>query len=463
MSLDVIGVECFFNSDVKEATCVLKQTALDFVVQEITWSRTCGVSPTMNYDMFLNAREKARGADMEADKEQRTDLHRLLKYYPFAKAKTVDGRIRLVESDEDVYSFVLQKMMFNTMDAGKWICRRVEVPVTCFQSAGNKDKRAVTFQEVTVKCSFRKLYGLALELNGQKDSFEWEQFIEEGHNRESIDETNAGAESDESLQVERPLVEWNGEERLRSSIKIFDIKKSSSRKMGDLRGNRFTVMLRGLEEKSLVQNMERGFLNYFGQQRFGNRLTNHEVGRCILEKDYEGAVEGIMRNSRCYEMYAAGRFEEGLELGDSTEKYVLRCRMKGMKDRDVVFGLHRELLMLYLHSYQSFRFNQAVSERIRRGRAVVKGDLVAVDDEVREVESPEDFTIFDVVLRLERMDNKMLKGGYRRLVERAQDVVAESCTDGVVVGFSLNSSCYATMALREVIGNAVLNRETIKI
>lgn len=487
MSLSSIGIIRFFNDSVKDVDCVLKQDAFDFVVQEVTHSKTCGICPIVDYPKFLEAKEKLKTIDVNnSNKECRTNIYKLLKYYPFLTGRTLDGKICLEESDVDVYSFVLQKVMFNTIDAGKWICRRLNLPVCSFRFAGNKDKRAVTFQEVTLKCSFMELYKLALELNEVQDSFRRKDFVEEGYTEEVIEDLNAKAAkeifSSRQVSISADVQDYTKEnedankrtgyteydalsnqERLRTSIKIFDIRKSSSRKLGDLKGNRFTVTLRGFSDTEVVKNLEKGFLNYFGQQRFGNNLNNHEIGRNILEKDYGSAVDNIMKNSKCHELYAMQRYEDAIGLADSTEKYILRCKMRGMNDKNIILGLQRELRMLYLHSYQSFIFNNTVNERIEKGMSVVKGDLVAVGGEVLTVDDPGKFTMFDLVLRMERLNDRMLKGGYRKMIEKAYDVTVEKHSDYMIVGFSLNSSCYATMALREVIGDSVLNKEKMKV
>ncbi|ADM11724.1 pseudouridine synthase-like protein [Encephalitozoon intestinalis ATCC 50506] len=483
---ETIGVKRFFNGHIKDGECVLKQEVFDFIVQEMTPTRLCGILPIVDHKGFLEGKEVvgySEGLSIE-EKEQRTIMHKKLKCYPFVKAKTIGGKICLEHTDEDVYSFVLQKVMFNTIDAGKWICKRLGVPDNAFQFAGNKDKRAVTFQEVTVQCSFMKLYKLAVKLNKEENSFEWEDLIGEGYSRESIEEENRKVEEEilkikgisseewkeelerswpeERERIEKPLdrelAEW---ERFRSSIKIFDIKKSSVRKLGDLKGNRFSIALRGFKDKGLIENLERGFLNYFGQQRFGNKLKNHEIGYEILTKKYEEAVNKIMKGGKCYELYIDGKYEEAMSLGDGVEKYILKCKSKGIKEKDMIYGLRRELRMLYLHSYQSLKFNEAINSRMEYGTSVVEGDMVYVDGEVKAVENPSEFSIFDVVLPLEKFNNKMLKGGYRKIVEKANNVIMTEFEDRVVVKFFLNSSCYATMALREVIGNSVLNKVSV--
>ena len=41
---------------------------------------------------------------------------------------------------------------------------------------------------------------------------------------------------------------------------------------------------------------ERGFINYFGMQRFGTgTIMTHEVGRAILKLDFEEACDLILK------------------------------------------------------------------------------------------------------------------------------------------------------------------------
>jgi tRNA pseudouridine13 synthase len=476
-SLHSIGIVHYFSGTGATSGARIKRKAEDFVVQEIAADgRVCGISPILNYDRFMEAREMLERETLSNnDRERRTEIYSKLRYYPFVRAKTREGDICLEKTDVDVYSFVMQKVMFNTVDACRWICRRLEIPPSSIQFAGNKDKRAVTFQEVSVKCSFMKLCRLAAQLKQQEDHFRWDRCVEEGLSKDKIDEADKRVE-DEVLKLgskETDTTEHNAPEdrktdelarasvvrqsRTPASIKIFDIKKSQPKKIGDLRGNRFTIVLDNLEGTELVGNLERGFLNYYGHQRFGKNLRNHEIGKEILEGNYAGAVDGIIRNSKGYGKYRDGRHEEALELCDSTEKYMLRSRERKVDDRSIILGLQREVKMLYLHSYQSLKFNEALSRRIEMGMDVAVGDLVLVEGKAVRVEDPSMFSIFDVVLELERMNSKMLRGGYRKMVSRAYDVQYEEGDGQVTVSFSLDCSCYATMALREVIGDAVFD------
>ena len=69
-------------------------------------------------------------------------------------------------------------------------------------------------------------------------------------------------------------------------------------RLGDLRGNEFTIVLRQVDAPAdvvatAVESWSKaGFVNYYGLQRFGMGLTpNHVVGIHMLKNDWAGAVD----------------------------------------------------------------------------------------------------------------------------------------------------------------------------
>ncbi len=74
-------------------------------------------------------------------------------------------------------------------------------------------------------------------------------------------------------------------------------------RLGDLKGNLFTLTLRGIEEGSQLSISEAvrtlrtsGFINYFGLQRFGSHsIGTHVVGAALLRGAWEEAVDLILR------------------------------------------------------------------------------------------------------------------------------------------------------------------------
>lgn len=74
-------------------------------------------------------------------------------------------------------------------------------------------------------------------------------------------------------------------------------------KLGNLKGNRFRIALRRVnaDENVVKEAMERfgekGFINYYGLQRFGNHasIPTHRIGLALLKSDFKLACELIMK------------------------------------------------------------------------------------------------------------------------------------------------------------------------
>lgn len=79
--------------------------------------------------------------------------------------------------------------------------------------------------------------------------------------------------------------------------------KPETLKLGQLRGNRFKIALRqitvdqGIVEESLNSIKEKGFINYYGLQRFGNsaEIPTYAVGKALLQGKWSQAVELILK------------------------------------------------------------------------------------------------------------------------------------------------------------------------
>ena len=147
-------------------------------------------------------------------------------------------------------NFTVQKMGLSTMDVSSIIGASLRLPRNLVGYAGLKDKRAVTVQRMSAPT--RAASGLG---------------------------------SLESSNIEIRDIEYS-----RQLIQI-----------GDLLGNRFTILLRDLEvslDKALevaeeVQSSP--LLNYFGIQRFGiARPNTHIAGKHLIKRDFEGMIRSIL-------------------------------------------------------------------------------------------------------------------------------------------------------------------------
>lgn len=448
MKLIDIGITKYYNEPIEQQRIfTLKQRYEDFVVKEIHDDGICDVSDiyskskiykTIEFILSLcelnniesdlikntrNSESKDFFSDDEVslynlnpsdsinighfyfpDKNDRERIHTAVRDHPLVSS-TTDANKNVVltygSGSTKVYAFTLMKTNKDTTEACSIIAKALRVSHNDVKFAGNKDKRAVTFQRVSVKgCTFKDIVALAEEYKAVGDN-----------------------------------------------LQIFSVKQAvRDIKLGELEGNRFIIrvkclnaadnlLLRGLD----FTRMKNGFINYYGQQRFGKNFNNHIVGGFILHKDYARAIDAIMRVyegdseviKEAKEHFHKEEYEQSLKkfpFRYATEKTICIGRLKQHADKKIVHLFKNEVMKFYLHAYQSYKFNIAASNLEKEK---------------------------DVYVDLEKENNRHLKGGKRRLIEEVTNLRVVYNEEYVEVEFDLSTSAYATMALREVIGEDV--------
>ncbi|KAG9490009.1 hypothetical protein GDO78_005754 [Eleutherodactylus coqui] len=284
-------------------------------------------------------------------------------------------------------------------------------------------------------------------------------------------------------------------------------------------------------EQAMTSLRDIGFINYYGMQRFGTTaVPTYQVGRAILQSDWNEMIDLILKPRpgaekgylvECREEWAKTKNPDAalqkLSVKRCVEGQLLRGLVKyGLKNIVTAFGIiPRNNRLMYIHSYQSYVWNNMVSKRIEEyGLKVVPGDLVLKGASAIEIDESNihDYTIHDVVMPLpgfdviypkhkiakayeemlaadkldiknmrHRVKDYSLAGAYRKILIRPQDVSWEVVayddpkiplvrsdvekldgkplpvfnTEGkyraLKMEFSLPSSTYATMAIREVL------------
>ena len=136
--------------------------------------------------------------------------------------------------------FLLKKKDYNTISALKVIASYLSLPLRAIGFAGNKDRRAVTEQFITVA-------GLS------KDAFD-------AFSHDNIDVVFAGYAAKELH-------------------------------LGNLVGNAFDVVLRDCQRAPVPRKR---IVNYFGEQRFSE--NNAAIGKAMLRKDFKEACGLIMQS-----------------------------------------------------------------------------------------------------------------------------------------------------------------------
>jgi tRNA pseudouridine13 synthase len=292
----------------------------------------------------------------------------------------------------DHLHFRLYKENRDTAEAIQSLARCLRIPPKSFSTCGTKDRRGITVQSVSV-------YRISIET------------------------------------MKRAILHPSWDNAVR--VSHFEY-KSYPNKIGRSGGNRFSICLRRIDPNfsneqinSLFEQLKsKGFLNYYGLQRFGTRkVRTHHVGGLLMAQNWKGVVDALLspEADACIQTsdssspqqasrlewrfeYANGNIEKALELCPPfmyIEKSLLRAlHISGQSSNylNAIQSLPSSNVQLYLHAVQSLVFNAVLSERVKRhGLQVMIGDLVEVDGVVSVVETEEDkskYSIHNVVLSL---------------------------------------------------------------
>jgi tRNA pseudouridine13 synthase len=180
------------------------------------------------------------------------------------------------------------------------------------------------------------------------------------------------------------------------NIRILWAERHNNRlRIGHLRGNRFTIRIRGVEE-ALVDRCQailgvlrrRGVPNRYGPQRFGQRGDSDLLGRDVVRKDAQAFIGRFLGGPHPNEStmvqearaaFEAGRWPEALALfphSMSDERRALQTLIQAQGDsRRAMAAIPRRLRMFFVSAYQSRLFNRILDARLQTLDQVYAGDL----------------------------------------------------------------------------------------
>lgn len=291
-----------------------------------------------------------------------------------------------------------------------------------------------------------------------------------------------------------------------SGIRPISVSKHRNKlKVGHLAGNRFVIRIRDVSESVtpqvdfiLGQLGQMGVPNYFGQQRFGLRENSQRLGLALMKRDSTAFFSEFLGQPHPDEMpmaqraraaFDAGQLDEALALWPKSlnnEWRVLRQLVQSGDHDQALRRLDRRLMRLFVSAYQSYLFNQLLSQRLdniarlelgdaayihRSGATFIVEDLGAEQARADAFEISASGPLFgpkylpaegepnqreqailrqaNVSLQDFNASGVRLSGGRRPYRIPLKDI-SMHWDDGVVVSFSLPPGAYATMVLREI-------------
>jgi len=161
--------------------------------------------------------------------------------------------------------------------------------------------------------------------------------------------------------------------------KLGFVKKPISKK--DMIGNHFKIKISESENNPESFTEYDKILNFYGYQRFGSkRPVTHLIGRAILHRDFEKAVDLILSFTSVFDSKENNEIREKLSDKANYEQYydkvplqmdIERIVLKEMIEHgEAIRAIHAipvSLRRFYVQAYQSFIFNQSLSSAFLDG------------------------------------------------------------------------------------------------
>ena len=337
------------------------------------------------------------------EKDKRKKLHENIRqYFPFLDSETLENKelkekkiiIRYMtkenqfkrrkvfpDKNKNILLFSLMKKNIDTIGALDYITRLLHRNQKTLKFAGNKDKRAITTQKIS---SYNTLPGELISLTKNK--------------------------------------RWN------KNIEISNFSFSDKElRLGQLKGNQFCVCFRFIEGlNNIKENLDKitksindkGFINYFGMQRFGvGNIPTHIIGKNVIKKNWKEAFINIISTEKMWEAMKALELKtkdlakEIFDLEDKNKqmsiisdillilpkfsiesKLLINYKKTGKNSYESSFrSLSKQLQILYPHAYQSYIWNLTVSYRLKKyGRKLIIGDIVKKHESLYQEKNQEE-------------------------------------------------------------------------
>jgi len=272
--------------------------------------------------------------------------------------------------------------------------------------------------------------------------------------------------------------------------KIGFAKKPLSKK--DMISNHFKIKISDCSDDLSSFAEYDKILNFYGYQRFGSkRPVTHLIGKAILQRDFNKAVELILSFTSPYDSKENTEIREKLSDKENYQKYfdqvpyqmdIEKIVLKEMIEHGdalrAIRSIQISLRRFYIQAYQSFLFNQSLSLAFSDGEDMFEaqsGDVcfdfhgiigkyvkgldqhlalpfvgysyykkTRFDYQISKILEQEEITPKDFFIK--EMQEVSSEGGFRQTAIHCSDFSSYETT----IEFSLSRGSFATILLREI-------------
>jgi tRNA pseudouridine13 synthase len=215
--------------------------------------------------------------------------------------------------------------------------------------------------------------------------------------------------------------------------------------LGDLKGNYFDIVIRNIEKEEKPKKID--FVpNYFDEQRFGMNKNNHLIGKDIIKGNFKEAVEKLLSNNPELQDFS----------GKNPNNYIATLRK-----------LPKKILLLYIHSYQSYIWNKTVEQYLHcKYRHDEKIPLIGFGTEIKnkvlkeiieKILKEEGVTFRDFILK--QLPELSQEGTERNLFVKVEDLkIGQFEKDELnpekyktKISFFLDKGAYATNVIKDML------------
>jgi len=260
----------------------------------------------------------------------------------------------------------------------------------------------------------------------------------------------------------------------------------------DMIGNNFKIQISDCSDDLSSFTEHNRILNFYGYQRFGSkRPVTHLIGKAILQRNFDMAVELILSFTSSYDSTENTEIRNKLSDKINYKKYydkipsqmdIEKIVLKEMIEHDdsirAIRAIPLSLRRFYIQAYQSFIFNQSLSSAFLDGENLFEsqsGDVcydsksiigkfkdgveqylslpfvgysyykkTRFNPQISKILIQEEITPKDFFIK--EMQEVSSEGGFRQAAIHCSDYVSHDNH----VEFSLSRGSFATILLREI-------------